>query len=148
METTEKERIQTKQKKEKKEKKETSNKPKEKKAKKKKQKNQKKSAELGLAPSLAENSNKAPAHKTELVPKHDLAQISARVNKHKNNNLAKISADSYRKVNLATRLARWDNLATNMERSSLAQTKAKKKILKISKPRQLSNSKKISNIKI
>ena len=76
METTEKERIQTKQKKEKKE---TSNKPKEKKAKKKKQKNQKKSAELGLAPSLAENSNKAPAHKAELVSKHDLAQISARV---------------------------------------------------------------------
>ena len=40
-----------------------------------------KSAELGLAPSLAKNSNKAPAHKTELVPKHDLAQISARVYK-------------------------------------------------------------------
>ena len=76
METTKKERIQTKQKKEKKE---TSNKSKEKKAKKKKQKNKKKSAELGLATSLAKNSDKAPAHKAELVSKHDLAQISARV---------------------------------------------------------------------
>ena len=76
METTEKERVRTKQKKEKKE---TSNKPKEKKAKKKKTKKTENPAELGLAQSLAENSDKAPAHKTELVPKHDLAQISARV---------------------------------------------------------------------
>ena len=59
METTKKENSWTKQKKEKKE---NSNKPKEKKAKKKKTKKKKNPAELGMAQSLAKNSDEASSH--------------------------------------------------------------------------------------
>ena len=84
-----------------------------------------------MAQSLVKNSNKK-----KLVTKHGLEKISGQINKEKKKyNLATNSEDSNRKSNLASYRAGWDNRATRLDKSDLAETEDKTELRKITKPR-------------